>query len=143
MVATTAHHIMVSQVHGRIIFNVQMLGFFMFQCDDRHSFWLPAYFSNRLHSGKEGLCIPGSSTFYFPTKIRFQFIHSDTSGGEKIGGFILVTGTLERKRIKWPSLCLEVTVYCLKLKLGCQYAFITRTVFQQGLVSLIMAQVRL
>jgi hypothetical protein len=53
----------------------------MFQCNDKHSFWLPVYFSNRLHSGKVGLCIAGSPTFYFPTKIRFHFIHSDTWGG--------------------------------------------------------------
>jgi len=60
----------------------------MFQCDDKHSFQLPAYFLNRLHSGKEGLCIQGSSTFYFPTKIRFHFIHSDTGGGGGGGGIL-------------------------------------------------------
>lgn len=64
------------------------------------------------------------STFYFPAKIRFHFIHSDTGGKKKVGSFILVTGTLKNKRINWPSLCLEFTVYCVKLKLGCQYAFI-------------------
>jgi len=58
----------------------------MFQCNDKHSFRLPAYFSNRLHCGKVGLCIPGSPTFYFPTKIRFQFIHSDIGGGGGGGG---------------------------------------------------------
>ena len=58
-----------------------MLRFFMFQCN---SFWLPAYFLNRLHSSKEGLCIQGSSTFYFPIKIRFHFIHSDIGGGKKL-----------------------------------------------------------
>ena len=66
---------MVSQVHGRIIFTLQILGFFMFQSDDKHSFWLPAYFSNRLHSGKEGLCI------YFPTKIRFHLFTQTLGGG--------------------------------------------------------------
>jgi len=57
---------------------------------------------------------------------------------KKVGSLILVTDTLKTKKINWPSLCLEVTVYCLKLKWGCQYAFITWTVFQQGLVSHIM-----
>jgi len=88
---------------------------------------------------KKGCVFQEVPPFIFPPRLGFSLFTQTLVGGKKIGGFILVTGTLETKRIKWPSLCLEVTVYCLKLKLGCQYAFITRTVFQQGLVSLIMA----
>jgi len=54
----------------------------MFQCNDKHSFRLPVYFSNRLHSGKVGLCIPGSLPFIFPPRL----------------GFILFTQTLVEKK---------------------------------------------